>query len=624
MRRFFAHLRSAVAQLNQDYSESRRTALIDGAERVMVDSSALHCPVFECPMCRQSISSGNHFIKNYLVDSLLQSICDISQKEKESCIDSNLKLSFQFISRKFSEEEEKNNILRKKYEEERIRSRRYFILLIMESALYRKAWNVIRDCGFPVVQSQNWLLGSLELMKSHTAHWELCKLTRKYGRTYGLMQGSYPTVVTSDPKIIHEICIKQFNLFHSRIIDPSGSHPDTAYEVHEFAARGERWKRIRSLTSKAVSSENLRQLFVVIKDSVKRFIMDLEEEIIDSKALELHPYFQRLTFDVISRCCMGRPYSCQRADPNLKLLLKKFSPLKRCIPDLNWISSMYSKLCTYFRSAPHLDNDPIASYTNHLYRVVSMDTVDQGRSSFLYFMKRMEDNEWNDWAVDADGPCDVSSIKIIQKLTRGEIVNQCRFLSSAGFDTTANTLTYLTYLLANNPEIQDKLCQEILTLDEITFDNIQNLDYLNCAIMETLRLFPHASLLQSRVCAQQCKIGPYTFKEGVGVIFDTWTLHYDHEIWGNDVKEFRPDRFLNCTAVQKRSWMAFGAGPRQCIGMRFAFIEIKTIICSLLKKFRFRKSENTCQVHLSLREMGTVWPDFAEVILEKRIAEYLS
>ncbi|VDM11844.1 unnamed protein product [Wuchereria bancrofti] len=149
-----------------------RTAKIDGAERVTVDSSALHCPVcfcvfasapfilkcghsfcqnciknivensyseqvaiFECPMCRQVISSEIRFTRNYLVDALLQSVYEIAGNENESSVDPNLRISFQLISGKFLEEQKKNNILRKKYEEERIRSRRYLILLVMESAL---------------------------------------------------------------------------------------------------------------------------------------------------------------------------------------------------------------------------------------------------------------------------------------------------------------------------------------------------------------------------------------------------------------------------------------------------------------------------------------------------------
>lgn len=93
-----------------------------------------------------------------------------------------------------------------------------FYLITKVVQRYRKAWDIIRDCGFPVVPSQHWLFGSLDIMKSYSTHWQLGKLTRKYGRTYGIMQGSHPTVVTSDPKIIYEICFKQFRLFHSRIV----------------------------------------------------------------------------------------------------------------------------------------------------------------------------------------------------------------------------------------------------------------------------------------------------------------------------------------------------------------------------------------------------------------------
>lgn len=75
------------------------------------------------------------------------------------------------------------------------------------------------------------------------------------------------------------------------------------------------------------------------------------------------------------------------------------------------------------------------------------------------------------------------------------------------------------------------------------------------------KTFTFTCRLQSRVCVQQCKIGPYTFKKDVGVIFDTWSLHYDHEIWGSDVKQFRPDRFqlvpasVTCNFHLKRKMM---------------------------------------------------------------------
>lgn len=75
-----------------------------------------------------------------------------------------------------------------------------------------------------------------------------------------------------------------------------------------------------------------------------------------------------------------------------------------------------------------------------------------------------------------------------------EVVAQMRFMSSAGFDTTANTLTYLTYLLASHPDKQEKLREEMDNAGEACFDTVQKMEYLHWAISETLRLFPHASL----------------------------------------------------------------------------------------------------------------------------------
>ncbi|VDK29403.1 unnamed protein product [Gongylonema pulchrum] len=221
-----------------------------------------------------------------------------------------------------------------------------------------------------------------------------------------------------------------------------------------------------------------------------------------------------------------------------------------------------------------------------------------GHTDFLHIMKRMEDKEWKEWAAEADGPCYVSTLKIIPKLTQEEIISQCRFLTSAGFDTTANTLTYLTYLLANHPAEQNKLWAEVETLNEITFASVQLLKYLHYAIMETLRLFPHASMLQSRVCVQQCVIGPCTFRKGLGIIFDTWSLHRDSSVWGGDAEQFKPERFANRTEQQMLSWMPFGAGPRQCIGMRFALLETKVVICRMMKRFQFRKVEDSREVGL--------------------------
>lgn len=123
--------------------------------------------------------------------------------------------------------------------------------------------------------------------------------------------------------------------------------------------------------------------------------------------------------------------------------------------------------------------------------------------------------------------------------------------------------------------------------------------------------------LQSRQCLEDCEIDGKRIHRGVRILFDTWSVHHDRGIWGEDVEEFRPERFVNRSTSarflearspqQLKAWMPFGVGPRQCIGMRFAFLEEKITLCLLLKTLHVLPTQS--QLKLSLRDAGTVWPD---------------
>lgn len=78
--------------------------------------------------------------------------------------------------------------------------------------------------------------------------------------------------------------------------------------------------------------------------------------------------------------------------------------------------------------------------------------------------------------------------------------------------------------------------------------------------------------LQHRTCMEKCVINGHLFSAGLGVAFDTWSLHHDSDLWGCDVDEFRPERFL--AEALPEYWIPFGTGPRECIGRRFVIIKI--------------------------------------------------
>ncbi|KAK6045774.1 hypothetical protein COOONC_16721 [Cooperia oncophora] len=159
------------------------------------------------------------------------------------------------------------------------------------------------------------------------------------------------------------------------------------------------------------------------------------------------------------------------------------------------------------------------------------------------------------------GKIDFTSFRVNKTMAPGETVAQCRFIAVAGFDTTANTLALICELLARNEDKQEILLKEIDDTDSFTYGNIQSMEYLHCCVFETLRLFPHASPLQHRLCMENCQVGEYYFRKGTCIVIDQWALHHNPEIWGDDVEEFRPERFHSLHYQTASCFHAFRIGP---------------------------------------------------------------
>lgn len=189
----------------------------------------------------------------------------------------------------------------------------------------------------------------------------------------------------------------------------------------------------------------------------------------------------------------------------------------------------------------------------------------------------------------------------LTKLSDEELAAQSVVFLLAGFETTGTTLSCAAHVLGTRPDVQEKLIQELDKArqnrgDESLYDFVQKIDYLDQFISEVLRLYAPAFNL-FRACNEEVIIKGVRFPKGIDVNIPTYCLHRDPEAWEKP-DEFYVDHFT-AEAKEKRhpySFLPFGIGPRQCIGMRFAMNEIKIGLFSVLEKFKFEKAPETVEI----------------------------
>jgi len=196
----------------------------------------------------------------------------------------------------------------------------------------------------------------------------------------------------------------------------------------------------------------------------------------------------------------------------------------------------------------------------------------------------------------------------------------------AGYETTASTLSFCTYELALHPKVQDKLYAEVAAVADkngnIDYETLVKLPYIDAVLSETLRKYPPLSRLERRVSENYTlggeDNGGIKLYKGQVVEIPTFAIHHCEDYYENP-EEFDPERFMpeNRHKIKPYTYLPFGAGPRNCIGLRFALLEAKLSLSKLIQKYRFVRSENT-DVPLKFKSSGLLQVEKLMLKIQKR------
>ncbi|BET03464.1 cytochrome P450 [Nesidiocoris tenuis] len=181
-------------------------------------------------------------------------------------------------------------------------------------------------------------------------------------------------------------------------------------------------------------------------------------------------------------------------------------------------------------------------------------------------------------------------------LTDQEIKNQVNTLMFEGHDTTAAGSSFFLCVMGARPDIQEKVLNEIDSIfgdsdREVTFQDTLELKYLERCIMETLRLFPPVPII-SRELDQDLPLSSrpdLTIPAGCTVVIGTYKVHRRPDLYP-DPETFNPDHFLPENAASRHyySFIPFSAGPRSCVGRKYAMLKLKILLANILRQYQVK------------------------------------
>jgi cytochrome P450 len=420
----------------------------------------------------------------------------------------------------------------------------------------------------------------------------------------------YLGIIVGDPDLIKQIMVKDFHIFTNRR-PVKTSHPIMSKFLSSLV--GEEWKRVRSIVTPTFTSSKMKKIFHIMKNSSSDMLDKLEQVATrTNNEIDLKELYGDYTMDIIAKCAFAT-----HADSNfVKNATKLFTfPFWRKFLDYAvpmWLldSLKFTVLppnaMDFFRSITvGLINQRLDTGQHHDFlellmnaRKLSCDEISASIKDIddATFKKQTDDER----KLNQNALTGITNSGGSKKLDENEILAQSVLFFSVGFETSSQLLAYCTYCLALNPDCQEKLHDEIEQIlnsnhGQIDYDIVSKMNYLDAVISETLRLY-NPVLRMERQASEDYILGStgIVIEKGMIVGIPVWALHHDPQYYPNPYT-FDPERFSveNRERIVPYTYLPFGAGPRNCIGTRFALLETKIALIKVLSNYRFIQSKGT-------------------------------
>tara|TARA_B100001971_G_scaffold61895_1_gene56824 strand:+ start:16463 stop:17779 length:1317 start_codon:yes stop_codon:yes gene_type:complete len=379
----------------------------------------------------------------------------------------------------------------------------------------------------------------------------------EFGGIFKLKVGPKTLVVITQPEQIEHVLQKKMDIYIKK------TNADQLFGKSIGTANGAEWKKQRSLIQPLLNPRYFNNIF----EDVKSIIIKNTDHYIDklNNGENIRELFSKITYDIILKCMIGLDSydKFHAVDNAIQEMTDFISNDKYSFIDL---PEVINKKKQNFKKSLSLLNEII-------YEGIEQADTENPRSLVSVLKKEIENN---------------NDIKDKKAFIRDNIFT----LLYAGYDTSALTLSWLSYELSLHPEWLEKCFDEVKDLDfqNLTYPEIKDLPIITACVNETMRLYPPGWAF-TRFATEDDDLCGYQIRKGDILLYSPYLTHRDGHLWDNP-DDFQPERFVGKSPVEigRFQFIPFGAGPRTCTGMQFGMMEIKAILIYVLQKYRMQLS----------------------------------
>jgi cytochrome P450 len=385
----------------------------------------------------------------------------------------------------------------------------------------------------------------------------LLRCTREYGDVVYLSALGMPLYLINHPDLIERVLVTDNRNF----IKDKGMRIRSLRRLFGnglLTSEGEFWIRQRRLAQPAFHRERIAGYGEVMVESTERMINNWRP----GETRDIHQDMMHLTLEIVVKTLFGGDSSVESNDVGqaLDVIANHFAS-----------QSVYVMPLSFLPTPGQLRLErAIKQLEKIIHQILRMrrDRL-QERNDLLTLLLQ---------ARDEDG----------SRMTDQQLRDEVMTLFLAGHETTALALSWSWYLLAQHPEVERKLVDELkatLNGSSLTVADLRRLRYTEMVVKESMRLYPPAWVL-GREAIRGFEMDGYSIPSGAQLMISLWLMHRDPRYF-DQPEEFRPERWASEQIKQlpKYAYFPFGGGPRLCIGNSFAMMEATMILATIAQRF---------------------------------------